>query len=168
MDLMKIGKFIAELRHENKFTQEELGEKFGITNKTISRWENGNYLPSVEMLQVLSKEFSVSINELLCGERLSDSSFRQKADDTIVNVLKNSSFSLKERCDFWKNKWFKEHKSLLIIRIIIALAICGCGLYINNPIAIGLSAGISIAVYIKTRNEMLVYIERYAYDGSGQ
>lgn len=115
MDLIKIGRFISELRRENKITQEELGEKIGVTNKTISRWENGNYLPSVEMLQRLSNELSVSINELLCGERLNDNSFRQRADDTIVNVLKSSTFSLKERCDFWKKKWMKEHKSLIIL-----------------------------------------------------
>ncbi len=83
MDLIKIGRFISELRRENKITQEELGEKIGVTNKTISRWENGNYLPSVEMLQRLSNELSVSINELLCGERLNDNSFRQRADDVI-------------------------------------------------------------------------------------
>lgn len=41
MDLVQIGKFIAELRKEQKLTQEQLGEKIGVTNKTISRWENG-------------------------------------------------------------------------------------------------------------------------------
>ena len=41
MDLKKIGKFIAFLRKENGYTQEQLGEKIGVTNKTISRWETG-------------------------------------------------------------------------------------------------------------------------------
>lgn len=45
MDLVQIGKFIAELRKDQKLTQEQLGEKIGVTNKTVSRWENGNYLP---------------------------------------------------------------------------------------------------------------------------
>ena len=67
MDLIKIGKFLAKLRREKNYTQEELGERIEVTNKTISRWENGNYLPGVDMLQILSREFSVSINELLCG-----------------------------------------------------------------------------------------------------
>lgn len=53
MDQVKIGKFIAELRRENQMTQEALGEKIGVTNKTISRWENGNYMPDIEMLQLL-------------------------------------------------------------------------------------------------------------------
>ena len=69
MDQMKTGRFIAALRKERNLTQEQLGEKLGVTNKTISRWENGNYMPDVEMLSLLSKEFGVSINELISGER---------------------------------------------------------------------------------------------------
>lgn len=60
MDQIKIGKIIAALRKEKGLTQEQLGEKLGVTNKTISRWENGNYTPDVEMLALLSKEFGVS------------------------------------------------------------------------------------------------------------
>ena len=168
MDLIKIGKFISELRHESKITQEELGEKLGVTNKTISRWENGNYLPSVEMLQLLSNIFSVSINELLCGERLSDNSFRQRADDTIVNVLKNSTFSLKERCNYWRKKWLKEHKGLIILFIFMFPTFYGLGLYINKPILSGLSVIVAFIIYLKTRNQMMAYIESHAYDGHNQ
>lgn len=45
MDMQKIGGFLAELRKSKNLTQEELGDKIGVTNKTVSRWENGNYLP---------------------------------------------------------------------------------------------------------------------------
>ena len=47
MDQIKIGKFIAALRKEKGLTQEKLGEKLGVTNKTVSRWENGNYMPGL-------------------------------------------------------------------------------------------------------------------------
>ena len=67
MDQIKMGKFIAALRKEKGLTQEKLGEKLGVTNKTVSRWENGNYMPDVEMLSLLSEEFGVSINELISG-----------------------------------------------------------------------------------------------------
>ncbi len=70
MDMQKIGIFLSELRKENNLTQEALGEKIGVTNKTISRWENENNIPPVEMLQILSKMYDDSINEILSGERL--------------------------------------------------------------------------------------------------
>lgn len=72
MDMKKIGVFLAELRKDRNLTQDELGEKIGVTNKTVSRWENGNYLPPVEIMQILSKLYNVSINEILSGERLNE------------------------------------------------------------------------------------------------
>ena len=77
MDQIKMGKFIAALRKEKSLTQEKLGEKLGVTNKTVSRWENGNYMPDVEMLSLLSEEFGVSINELISGERLAAEDFKK-------------------------------------------------------------------------------------------
>lgn len=100
MDQTKIGKFIAALRKEQGLTQAQLGEKLGVTNKTISRWENGNYMPDVEMLSLLSKEFGVSINELISGERLWAEDFRKVADNNLVTALNNSTFTLKEKITF--------------------------------------------------------------------
>lgn len=49
MDMVKMGSFLAELRKEQKLTQAELGEKLGVTNKTVSRWETGTYVPPVDI-----------------------------------------------------------------------------------------------------------------------
>ena len=51
MNMAKMGSFLAELRKEHNLTQADLEEKLGVTNKTISRWETGNYMPPVEMLE---------------------------------------------------------------------------------------------------------------------
>ena len=104
MDQIKIGKFIATLRRQSGLTQEKLGEKIGVTNKTISRWENGNYMPDIEMLQLLAKEFNVSINELLAGQKMSDEEFRKNADENIIAVSKESAFSFEERKAYFKKK----------------------------------------------------------------
>lgn len=102
MNQIKIGKFIAALRKEKGMTQEQLGEKLGVTNKTVSRWENGNYMPDVEMLSLLSEEFGVSINELISGERIMAEDFRKAADSNLVTALNNSTFTLKEKAAFFK------------------------------------------------------------------
>lgn len=103
MDMQKIGIFLSELRKENNLTQEALGEKIGVTNKTISRWENGNYIPPVEMLQILSKMYDDSINEILSGERLDDEKFKTKAEENIATALENST---KEKKMIFEKKWF--------------------------------------------------------------
>ena len=118
MDQIKIGKFIAALRKDKGLTQEQLGEKLGVTNKTISRWENGNYMPDVEMLSLLSKEFGVSTNELISGERLWAEDFKKAADDNLVTALNNSTFTLKEKIVFFKKKWLHEHISTIVLCVV--------------------------------------------------
>ncbi len=90
MDMQKIGSFLAELRKEKNLTQDELGAQIGVTNKTISRWETGNYLPPVEMLQTLGDTFGVSINEILNGERISDGNYKDISEQNIKSALTKS------------------------------------------------------------------------------
>ncbi len=90
MDMQKIGSFLAELRKEKNLTQDELGAQIGVTNKTISRWETGNYLPPVEMLQTLGDTFGVSINEILNGERISDGNYKDISEQNIKFALTKS------------------------------------------------------------------------------
>ena len=70
MDQGKIGKFIGTVRKQRGLTQEQLGEKIGVTNKTISRWETGKYMPDIDKLQELSAVLDITVNELLAGERI--------------------------------------------------------------------------------------------------
>ena len=107
MDTIKIGNFLKQLRKENGFTQEQLGEKIGVTNKTISRWETGTYLPPVECLAMLSDIYKISINELVAAQRLQKDEFENAADDNLSNALKLSESSFK-----------KKEKRLTIIMIL--------------------------------------------------
>lgn len=171
MDTVKIGRFIAELRREKNLTQEELGERLGVTNKTVSRWENGNYMPNIEMLQLLSAEFGVSVNELLCGEKIDDGSYRRKADENIVSVIgeqEQSRFTLKERCDFWRNKWKREHLAEMIICCVIAAVVCIISMWLKKYIIAAAGCVFAVCFCLKKRNQMMAYIEQHAFDGSGK
>lgn len=165
MDQIKTGKFIAALRREKGLTQEQLGEKLCVTNKTISRWENGNYMPNVEMLSLLSTEFGVSINELISGDRLLAEDFKKAADSNLVTALNNSAFTLKESIAFFKKKWRKEHLSTIIactvawVVLIVALKIQGAEIYLCGTIG-----GILAALYyVVLYNRMMAYVESHAY-----
>ena len=89
MDPVQMGKFLARLRREAGLTQEALGQALGVTNKTVSRWENGNYLPDLEMLQLLSARFGVSVDELIGGGRIP----AQAAPDTPACAMTNRTAS---------------------------------------------------------------------------
>ena len=165
---MKIGKFIAALRKEKGLTQEQLGEKVGVTNKTISRWENGNYMPDVEMLSLLSKEFGVSINELISGERLAMEDFKEAADNNLVTALNNSTFTLKEKIAFFKKKWLREHVAAIIlcvaawIGLIIwtALKLRGSDSY---SLLGAVGSLVAVFFYVVMHNRMMAYVESRAY-----
>ena len=126
MDLIKIGKFIAELRKEQGLSQTQLGEKIGVTNKTVSRWETGTYLPPADMLLVLSEMFGVSINEMLCGKRLKDEEYKAAAEENL-RFYTQSVFTVKERLEFFKKKWLKEHIAIMCClgAVIIGLFLTG-------------------------------------------
>ena len=84
MDTKKIGMFLKELRKQNNMTQEQLGEKLGVTNKTISRWETGNYMPPIECLKRLSDIYIISINEIISGKRLNEENYKMEAEENIT------------------------------------------------------------------------------------
>lgn len=84
MDPKTTGAFIALLRKEKGMTQAQLSEKLNVSNKAVSRWETGRGYPDVVSLQALSCEFSVSINELLCGKRIEAPATTQSAEKDIA------------------------------------------------------------------------------------
>ncbi len=87
----KVGKFLSELRHEKGLTQEAFGKQIGVTNKTISRWETGKYMPDIEMLLILSEFYGVSITEILSGERLEIIELKSESDRNFVKLTKKAN-----------------------------------------------------------------------------
>ncbi|MBQ4117768.1 MAG: helix-turn-helix transcriptional regulator, partial [Oscillospiraceae bacterium] len=113
MDQIKTGRYISELRKSKGYTQEELGKLVGVSNKTVSRWENGNYMPDIETLRLLAKEFSVSIEELLDG----------KAKNAQKPAARPDPFTPKERAEFWRRNWKKENAGWFIFWGIVFAAV---------------------------------------------
>ena len=167
MDMQKIGYFLSQLRKEREMTQEQLGEKLGVTNKTISRWETGTYLPPVEMLQLLSEMYGITINEILSGQRLSEQAYREKAEENIKTALSESAFTLKEKIDYYEKKWTQDHRMDGIVGFILILV----GIVVLEMLVeeIGAVIGFAIGMYWLTRrrNEKMAYIEEHVFDGSG-
>ena len=96
MDQIKIGEFIAEERKAKKYTQRELADKLSISDKTISKWERGNGFPEVSLLLPLCNELEITVNELLSGERLQAMDYKKKAEENMVNLVKEAQESKKK------------------------------------------------------------------------
>lgn len=165
MNQEKIGKFISKQRKENNLTQEQLAEKLNISKNAVSKWERGLNLPDVSIMQELCKILGITLNELFVGEKISDEQYKEVADNNLLDALKNSSFTLKEKIEFYKTKWKKEHISKFILCfiswlvLIVALKFQNVDFYI-----IGTVAGmLAILFYIILYNQMMIYVENSAY-----
>ena len=166
MDMVKMGSFLAELRKENNLTQAELGEQLGVTNKTISRWETGNYMPPVEMLEELSNMYGMTINELLSGKKLSTEEYKEMAETNIKETLKASAFSLKEKQEFFKKKWLKDHIAIMVFLGICIIGVFVAGFLMKESLIGYISLLMLVLAHGWRNNTMMTYVEKYAFDGT--
>ena len=88
MNQIKIGKFIAECRKKNNLTQMQLAEKLNITDRAISKWENGKGMPDSSIMLDLCKELKISVNELLSGEMTSMENKNEKQEQLLLDMAK--------------------------------------------------------------------------------
>ena len=88
MDQVKIGKFLSDERKAKGYTQKQLSELLGISDKTISKWECGNGFPEASLLLPLCNELEITVNELLTGERISQQNYKKKAEENMVNMIR--------------------------------------------------------------------------------
>lgn len=85
MDQQKTGEFLKQLRRDKNMTQEQLAEQFGVSTRTVSRWETGSNMPDVQMLIELADFYDVDVREIMDGERKSEN-MDNEAKDTLKKV----------------------------------------------------------------------------------
>lgn len=126
MNLIEIGKFIAECRKSKNLTQLELANILHITDRAISKWENGRSLPDASIMIDLCKVLDITVNELLCGERISMDNYNNEMEANLLKMVKE-----KENAD----------KHLLRLEIIytsfatiVALTLIALGSFLNIEI----------------------------------
>lgn len=89
MDQQKIGAFLKVLRKRKGLTQEQIAEKFNVSSRTVSRWENGNNMPDLDVLIEISDFYEVDLRELLDGERRSEkvNNENQEKEETVLKAV---------------------------------------------------------------------------------
>lgn len=161
MDQEKIGRFIANCRKECNLTQEQVAEKLGVSNKTVSRWENGNGFPDVSLLQPLCELLKISVNELLLGEKIPEDNFRKKVEENTIRILEECRFSLEsgryfENTEETINLSFLGMLAIVFITLKLTGAITWSWLWVLSPLWVGfaLCAIITTVVLIIMKNKI--------------
>lgn len=112
MDLKKIGAFIAMNRRAKGLTQQQLADQLGVTNKTVSRWETGKYMPDLSLLKPICESLDISLNELLSGEPMETEHLAEKTETNIINTV-----------EYTKQEIKNEHRKISILFISIGILI---------------------------------------------
>ena len=100
MNQEKIGKFIAQCRKEKNMTQQDLSEKLGVSNKTVSNWENGRNMPDLSLFKPLCEELDINLNDFLSGEKVKETEYQKKLEENIINTINFSNNKLRNENNF--------------------------------------------------------------------
>lgn len=138
MNQTAIGNYIAKKRREVNLTQKQLAEKLGVSNKTISKWENGKCMPDYSIVEELCKALSISLSELVDGEDAAENSIRVYDDEQILDLIR-------------RTQELERQKSILYGVILIVLGIASNAMAATiggssvKDFASGLLMGLSVA-----------------------
>ena len=108
MDQIKIGRFIKEKRKEVNLTQSELAEKLNVTDRAISKWENGNCMPDSGIIKELCNILNITINDLFSGEVVDMKKYEETLEENLLEMIKQ-----------------KEEKDKMLLRMEIIAGILG-------------------------------------------
>ena len=144
MDQKKTGRFLRELRKESGLTQEQLSEKMGVTNRTVSRWENGVNMPDFDLVIELANLYEVSIEELLDGERRTEMIDQKKEEE----LLKFADYESSQKMVFSKRMGYLFTAALiayLVYLILDQMGLSRTGIYEDiASLAMGFVLGVLI------------------------
>lgn len=113
MDQVKIGEFICRMRKKKNITQSELAEMLNITDRSISKWENGVCLPDASNMVLLCKILDISINDLFSGEIVDMKDNEKRLEENLLNLKRDNE---------------EKDKRLLNLEILISVPVVIIGL----------------------------------------
>lgn len=119
IDRIKIGDFLRELRNEKGITQEKLAERYGVSSRSVSRWENGNTMPDLGILVELADYYQIDIGEIIDGERKSEN----MSKDTKETLVKVADYAEMEKMMLVRKKEFNFLGKILFVLFAVSLIV---------------------------------------------
>ena len=170
MEYNKIGQFIANQRKAKKLTQAKLAEQLFVSEKTVSKWENGKGIPDTNSLPKLCEIFGVSLNELLSGEKMAEKNDKQVSEQLLLNMSKELEYKNKT---IWTSMWvimivsmISLFAGLLLTAFLIPegvfqlLTILGLVILFLAPCFYALKLEVSVGAY-KCKNCLYLWSRRF-------
>lgn len=154
MDQEKIGKFIANCRKEKSLTQSKLADMLGVSDRAVSKWENGKSMPDSSIMLDLCKALDINANELLTGERIENENYRKIAEKNLLEAAKR-----KAKMDAMM---LKMEKSMLVVFVITYYIIVVTAIFFVDNIIVRILIIASIFALLITFSYWGIHIEKEA------
>ena len=159
MDQKKIGQLISKIRKEKNMTQKDLADKLGVTDRAVSKWENGRGLPDLSLIELLCKILGITLNEFFNGECIEESRIIPVAERNIISVLEERNAEIKKR-----------RLAVLCSVILMLIITFGCA-RIGLMLFAGLTGegySVSCAVNTKKAKRVAEYIDEMDYEKAAE
>lgn len=154
MDLEKIGRFIKSKRLSKGLTQEELADKLKVSNKSVSKWENGNGLMDISLLEPLSKILDINVIDILNGEVVN-----QEKNDILEDEMKKMYLTIRKK---QKRKLF-----IYIIFTIAILFVLGLFFYLKSNYLLEFRIDVNSTTDSTENTEKLIIKKNYTFNNQG-
>lgn len=142
MDQEKVGCFLKELRHEKGLTQEQLAEKFNISNRSVSRWENGRNMPDLSLLVELAAFYEVGIDEIIDGERNGEEAAGKAKENRVAAKMAGYADEQRSRLLIWVRR-------ISLIGVVLMTVILALQTFQYEPgIASFVCFGLSVLAFV--------------------
>ena len=117
-------------------------------------------MPPADALMKMSELFGVTVNELLSGKRLSE----QESEKNLNQLVKSSVFDHKDKIEYFKKKWLKEHVAIMALIGICIIAVFAAGIIIKNSLLVAIIPLLVFTAHGWRNNSMMAYAEKHVYD----
>ena len=159
MDQKKIGGFILKMRKEKNMTQKDLADKLGVTDRAVSKWENGRGLPDLSLIQPLCEILGISVNEFFNAEKIEENQLESIAEKNIITAFEERNAEIKKR------------RLTMLCAIILILIMTFGGARLGWMLFAGLTGeGYSVSCAVNTQKTRLAaeYITQAEYEKSAK
>lgn len=145
MDQEKIGKFIAQCRKNKNITQGELAERLGVTNRSVSRWENGKNMPDYSILKELCNILEIDVNEFLIGNRIKKDEVKEHTNDNLDLILK----------EYYKMKKQKDKIKMITIISLVVIPPIVVAIITLIIFSVGFNNRLHVTTNLKNYNDVI-------------
>ena len=111
----------------------------------------------------ISELYGVTVNEILSGRRLSEQEYKAAAEENLNQLVKTNSFNRKDKLEYFKKKWLKEHTAIIAIISICIIIVLAVGIIIKNRLLTAITPLLIAAAYGWLYNSMMSYVEEHVY-----